>query len=428
MTTNQEKMKGFAHLEEMHEAFPAPVTLPTQDSPSIIPTESKKSIHYNPVPHGAFFVTLSALPIRKDRYDKDETAQTLSKKVGDLTATFALPESAESIAVKAFEKSIRILSMPARQLFFRLCEVLTQKMTPSKYEQGKLIEETAKERKEKRTVYLSIKEYIEQRGKNYENTNQKKEARKVLNDALKSLHGMTLTWEGKGQRFWRMNVFSEQSSIDGNNITVVFNEDFYTKLQKSGLMQLPASIRSISDKRPNAFSMCVKMFHHLSMDPNMGKKLKVIDARKEEAEKRNIELPATEEDFELRTGHLKVSTLLEYCSDLPKYADLKKDKVKGSEKQKILIPFHENLTFLTNGDQKQLETFSIWTPKPNSRKIEKEEFINLNYRDAEKCLVTFTAKQSLPEARERLALNEKKRQERIARHRRAAEKKKAGAV
>lgn len=422
------EVNSYEHNAEMHEAFPAPDTRPTHDSRSVVQHKSKGNNNYVPVSHGAFLVTLSAFPIRKENYDEDEERRALTKTIGDLTATFSEPP--ESIAVKAFKDSIRILSMPARQLFFRICEVLTQKMTPSKYEQGKLIEETEADRKEKRTVYLSIKEYIEERGKGYENKNQRKEARKVLNDALLSIHRMELTWKGKGIKIWRRYVFSEQR-IEGDYIKVVFNEDFYAMLKSSGLMQIPVSIRSISDKRPNAFSMCVKMFHHLSMDPNIGRKLKVIDARKEEAEKRHLELPESEEDFELRTGSLTVKTLLDYCSDLPKFADLKKEKVKGSAKQKILTPFYENLQFLAgtlpkkDDTNKPLESFSIWTPTPNRREIEKEEFINMNFRDAEKCLVTFTAKQSLPEARERLAKKEQARQERIARAKRAAEKKKA---
>lgn len=392
------------YTPEMNELEPAVDMTPSHRTPSAIPIERAVDPNHSPV-FGGWFVNVSALPSRERNYRTNKTEGRAVAVVGDLTATFTMG---------ALEKSLFILNLPARQLFFRLCEVLLHKMGNPRLEQGRLVE-SDEEREERRTVYLSIPEYVNELGRSHDTREQRREVRQMLYQALAAIHSMSLDWKGKGGRFARLNVFSKQGSIDGNNIVVVFNEDFCKHARKVGLIQLPRAIRTISDKRPNAFSLCMKMAEHLSIDRNIVRRMNIIGKKKEIAAERRIDYPAVEESFELRTGRLSVATLLRQCGDLPTYAKVK--KARASHKQKILTPFIANLRELQTCSDPYLQEFSFWLPRSEER-VEESEFLKMDYHDAEKCIVQFTAKHELKGALDRIARKEQRKQESITKRNR----------
>lgn len=147
----------------------------------------------------------------------------------------------------------------------------------------------------------------------------RKNARKKIDKDLELLYNFSLSWKekvkGRDGDYTDVRLI-DKKGIQSGYITMNFSKDFSDYLAQLPINQYPVALLGLDERKPNAYSIGLKLSNHFNTDNNIGKGTAQL---------------------------LKVKTLLEY-TDLPSIEEVRASKKSWEER--IKEPFEKSLEAL----------------------------------------------------------------------------------
>lgn len=358
-----------------------------------------------------------SLPVRRGKWEEDHVKEIVWAKVGKLVATYDL---------KALEKELKVISTPAKKLLLMALWSLRIKLDTGGSQQLQLYSQPREPDKETRTVYISIRDIRNMYGKNSSSISKKgfENLKASVKDSIDRIYRMSVGWSGPGKTFKDMRILSSKGGVKDEIIYITFTSEFCEYVRENPIfMHVPSVLYRIDDHNPNALSMCLKMAQHYGIDSNYKKRQENVDNQAAAAHKAGKPLDEDEIDVLRRTEKLAVSTLLEACSDLPSYEEIK-SKSNRAPTQRIIEPFMQALDSLTREPHQYLTEWTIW--KPNDTPLTDDELANLGWQTFKLCYIKYIVKDDLPNQKARIVGKEKRRQILLRENMKAAKSVKRG--
>lgn len=208
---------------------------------------------------------------------------------------------------------------------------------------------------EDRVLYLSPTEY-----RGYRNLKNQDSLRDKINQDIRTMVSIHLEFDDLKYRFDKrtglkhsyntkmyMNMFSSTSNYKKKIISIAFTPEFISYYRSLACMNIPKELFSI-DTRRNKNS--VSILWHLANLKNMNNK-------------------------KSNNGIISVTNLLNHCSCIPSYDDIKE---KGQIKQRIIDPFIRDLEALKSVKWQFIDEFNNVVDKSDIKNY--IDFVNLKIR------------------------------------------------